>query len=335
MNTMGLLERHVLRLTWREVGGALGAALWLYWTMVVAQLPQLGFRFSVNQQAWLLALPALTLTGTRVLAAVLPSAVAGSEWPLWAGALLLPLAVGIGTAASLPHTSYETLVMLALLSGVGLALFFAAIVPAGVPLVQQAGALRRKATWWVACTMLASLGTLIGFGASFALLAAPLCPQALPLGWLGPLAAALLLPLGLRLAKPGAAARNTLLGLAGALVALLALWAALALATADSLARGLLFVVGSALLFVSTGLASGAGLAIAERVLPSGEHAAAQSLATAVATLGGFFWPKAIGTAWALAGSPAPALALLAGGVFSCALLTWWQFARRYAALPC
>lgn len=335
MHTWEQHERAMHGLGWLEVSGVLGAALWLYWSAFVAQLPQLGFRFSVNQQAWLLAVPALTLFGTRVLAAVLPPAVAGSEWRLWASALLLPLAVAIGTVATLPQTPYETLVLLALASGFGLALFVAALAPAGLPLLQQATAVQRKASWLVAGLALGSLGLLIGWSASFALVATTFCPAALPLAWLGPLAAALLLPLGAQRARRAGAARVAMAGFAASLLALLAVWLALALASADSLARGLLFAAGSALLFASAGLTSGASLAIALRVLPAPVGAAAQSLATALASLGGFLVPKTVGTALAITGSPVPALVLLASFVLACALVTWWHFARRYAALPC
>ena len=44
----------------------LAFAVWMVWTVVVVNLPQVGFRFSTNQLFWLAALPALCGATLRI-----------------------------------------------------------------------------------------------------------------------------------------------------------------------------------------------------------------------------------------------------------------------------
>jgi len=75
----------------------------------------------------------------------------------------------------------------------------------------------------------------------------------------------------------------------------------------------------------------------AARALREGtlEGAAALGLASAIAAFGGFFIPKAYGTAFALTGGTTAALYPFLVFYVSCIALTWWYYARPHAEVPC
>src|SRR5216117_3737938 len=103
------------RLFWAREGGkvarrnlllsipalVLSFAVWMVWSVVVVQLPHVGFRFSANQLFWLAALPGL----------------AGGTLRLFFS-FMAPV-FGVGLAVQDPTTSYPTLLALALLAGIG------------------------------------------------------------------------------------------------------------------------------------------------------------------------------------------------------------------------
>jgi NNP family nitrate/nitrite transporter-like MFS transporter len=98
---------------------ALSFAVWMLWSVVVVHLPAAGFRFSTNQLFWLVALPALCGATLRVFYAFVVPVVGGRRWTAISTASLLVPAVGIGFAVRDPSTSYEVLIVLALLCGLG------------------------------------------------------------------------------------------------------------------------------------------------------------------------------------------------------------------------
>jgi NNP family nitrate/nitrite transporter-like MFS transporter len=94
-------------------------AVWMVWSMVVVHLPQAGFRFSTNQLFWLAALPALSGATLRIFYAFMVPMVGGRVWTAVSTALLLLPALGIGFAVQDDSTGYPTLLLLALLCGLG------------------------------------------------------------------------------------------------------------------------------------------------------------------------------------------------------------------------
>jgi NNP family nitrate/nitrite transporter-like MFS transporter len=74
------------------------------------------------------------------------------------------------------------------------------------------------------------------------------------------------------------------------------------------------------------GVAGGEARALREGTL---EGAAALGLASAVAAFGGFFIPKAFGTAIAATGGTAAALYPFFVFYASCMAVTWWFYVRR------
>ena len=65
------------------------------------------------------------------------------------------------------------------------------------------------------------------------------------------------------------------------------------------------------------------------------EGAASLGFASAIAAFGGFFIPKAYGTALAATGGTAAALYAFLVFYLSCGAVTWWFYVRRDAELPC
>ncbi len=97
----------------------LACAVWMLWSAVVVHLPAAGFHYSTNQLFWLAALPALSGATLRVFYAFAVPMVGGRRFTALATASLLLPALGIGFAVQDATTSYEWMVMLALLCGLG------------------------------------------------------------------------------------------------------------------------------------------------------------------------------------------------------------------------
>ena len=97
----------------------LAFAVWMVWSVVVVNLPNVGFRFSTDQLFWLAALPALCGATLRIFYSFLVPVFGGRRWTAISTASLLLPAIGIGLAVQDRNTSYSTFVVLALLCGFG------------------------------------------------------------------------------------------------------------------------------------------------------------------------------------------------------------------------
>jgi NNP family nitrate/nitrite transporter-like MFS transporter len=97
----------------------LAFAVWMVWSVVVVNLPQVGFRFSTNQLFWLASLPALCGATLRIFYSFAVPIFGGRRWTAISTASLLLPAGGIGLAVQNPGTPYEVFVLLALLCGFG------------------------------------------------------------------------------------------------------------------------------------------------------------------------------------------------------------------------
>ena len=105
-----------------ELALTLALAVWMLWSVVVVRLPAAGFHFSTNQLFWLTALPALSAATLRLFSAFAAPLAGGGRYAAVAIASLLVPALGLGFAVQDPRTSYEWMVALALLCGLGGAL---------------------------------------------------------------------------------------------------------------------------------------------------------------------------------------------------------------------
>ncbi|WP_371326082.1 NarK family nitrate/nitrite MFS transporter [Caldimonas taiwanensis] len=97
----------------------LAFAVWMVWSVVVVNLPAVGFKFSTNQLFWLAALPALCGATLRIFYSFAVPIFGGRRWTAISTASLLLPALGIGFAVQNPTTPYEVFVVLALLCGLG------------------------------------------------------------------------------------------------------------------------------------------------------------------------------------------------------------------------
>lgn len=97
----------------------LSFAVWMVWSVVVANLPSVGFAFDTEQLFWLAALPGLSGATLRVFYSFMPAIFGGRLWTtLTTWSLLIP-ALGMGFAVQNPGSPYWIFLMLALLCGLG------------------------------------------------------------------------------------------------------------------------------------------------------------------------------------------------------------------------
>ncbi len=97
----------------------LAFAVWMVWSVVVVNLPAVGFKYSTNQLFWLAALPALCGATLRIFYSFAVPIFGGRRWTAISTASLLLPALGIGFAVQNTATPYEVMVVLALLCGLG------------------------------------------------------------------------------------------------------------------------------------------------------------------------------------------------------------------------
>ncbi|MEP7183167.1 MAG: MFS transporter [Betaproteobacteria bacterium] len=419
----------------------LSFAVWMVWSVVVVQLPHVGFRFTPNQLFWLAALPGLAGGTLRLFFSFMVPMFGGRTWTALSTAALLLPAVGLGVAVQDPTTGYPTFLVLALLAGIGggnfassmanISFFYpverkgaalgwnaglgnlgVALVQFAVPLVvaaavfgtlggspqvwsdgtatrevwlqnagyvwvpfivvaaiatwfgmddlvpvrasiaDQAVIFVRRHTWRLAWLYLGTFGSFIGFAAGFPLVAETEFAGA-DVGWyafVGPLLGAFARPAGGFLADRYGGARIAL----ASFVAM-----ALAVCTLLVLSGTGNYGVFLALFFVLF-VASGAGNGAVFQMIPAAfvadrrrayagqpdavaramrdgtlEGAAALGLASAIAAFGGFFIPKAYGTALAITGTTSAALYPFLVFYLTCIAVTWWYYARPDAESPC
>ncbi|MBI1213298.1 MAG: NarK family nitrate/nitrite MFS transporter [Alphaproteobacteria bacterium] len=97
----------------------LSFAVWMVWSVVVAKLPAVGFKYSTDELFWLAALPGLSGATLRIFYSFMVPVFGGRLWTtLTTWSLILP-ALGIGFAVQNPDTPYVIFLLLALLCGFG------------------------------------------------------------------------------------------------------------------------------------------------------------------------------------------------------------------------
>lgn len=97
----------------------LAFAVWQLWSVAAVNLPLLGFKYSTNQLFWLASAPALSGATLRIFYSFMVPLVGGRRWTAISTASLLIPALGIGYAIQDPTTPYPTMLILALLCGLG------------------------------------------------------------------------------------------------------------------------------------------------------------------------------------------------------------------------
>jgi NNP family nitrate/nitrite transporter-like MFS transporter len=84
----------------------LSFAVWMVWSVVVAKLPAVGFKFTTDQLFWLAALPGLSGATLRIFYSFMPPIFGGRLWTTLATWSLMLPAVGIGIVVRNPDTPY-------------------------------------------------------------------------------------------------------------------------------------------------------------------------------------------------------------------------------------
>ena len=97
----------------------LAFAVWVVWSVIVVELPHIGFQFTSNQLFWLAALPGLSGALFRLLFSFVVPIFGGRNWTVFSTALLLLPTLWIGVAVQDPNTQYPVFVVIALLCGLG------------------------------------------------------------------------------------------------------------------------------------------------------------------------------------------------------------------------
>jgi len=97
----------------------LAFAVWMVWSVVVVNLPAIGFKYTTDQLFWLAALPGLSGATLRIFYSFTVPIFGGRVWTAASTASLLIPAIGIGVAVQNPNTPYLIMMILALLCGFG------------------------------------------------------------------------------------------------------------------------------------------------------------------------------------------------------------------------
>ena len=97
----------------------LSFAIWQVWSVVVAKLPSVGFKFTTDQLFWLAALPGISGAVLRIFYSFMVPIFGGRLWTTLATWSLLIPAVGIGYAVQTPSRRTSVFLALALLCGLG------------------------------------------------------------------------------------------------------------------------------------------------------------------------------------------------------------------------
>jgi len=222
---------------------------------------------------------------------------------------------------------------------------------------EQAVIFRRSHAWRLGWLYGGTFGSFIGFAAAFPTLLATQFPTAglLKYAFVGPLIGALIRPLGGWLADRFGGGRVTLWNFVVMFAASLAVaiflpsggsagdagafyGAFLVLFLATGIGNGSVFrMVPSVFLSLHKGLAKDQGTEAMARATHEGEIEASVALGftAAIAALGLFFIPVAVGISLDATGGPHAAWYVFIAFYLSCVFGTWWWYRRRDAEIRC
>jgi len=98
---------------------ALSFAVWMLWSVVVVELPRIGFAFTTSQLFWLAAAPGISGALLRLLYAFVVPIFGGRNWTIFSTASLLLPTLWMALAVQDPSTDYVVFFVIALLCGLG------------------------------------------------------------------------------------------------------------------------------------------------------------------------------------------------------------------------
>lgn len=97
----------------------LSFAVWMVWSVVVVELPRIGFQFTTSELFWLAAAPGLSGAALRLLYSFVVPVFGGRNWTIFSTASLLIPTLWMSLAVQDPGTDYVVFVVIALLCGLG------------------------------------------------------------------------------------------------------------------------------------------------------------------------------------------------------------------------
>ncbi|HEC90043.1 MAG TPA: nitrate/nitrite transporter [Alphaproteobacteria bacterium] len=97
----------------------LSFTVWMVWSVVVIELPKIGFRFTTGELFWLAAAPGISGVGFRLLYSFVVPLFGGRNWTIFSTASLLIPTLWMAFAVQDPGTDYSVFVVIALLCGLG------------------------------------------------------------------------------------------------------------------------------------------------------------------------------------------------------------------------
>jgi NNP family nitrate/nitrite transporter-like MFS transporter len=97
----------------------LSFAVWMVWSMVVIELPRIGFKFTTGELFWLAAAPGLSGAALRLLYSFAVPIFGGRNFTVFSTASLLVPTLWMALAVQDPGTDYAVFVAIALLCGLG------------------------------------------------------------------------------------------------------------------------------------------------------------------------------------------------------------------------
>jgi NNP family nitrate/nitrite transporter-like MFS transporter len=97
----------------------LSFAVWILWSVVVIELPRIGFQFSTSELFWLAAAPGLSGAAFRLLYSFVVPIFGGRNFTIFSTLSLLIPTLWMSLAVQNPDTSYIVFVFIALLCGLG------------------------------------------------------------------------------------------------------------------------------------------------------------------------------------------------------------------------
>jgi NNP family nitrate/nitrite transporter-like MFS transporter len=204
------------------------------------------------------------------------------------------------------------------------------------PLRSQLAVVRHRHTWIVSWLYIGTFGSFIGYSSAFPLLIQLQFPEvpAANYAFLGALVGSVARPFGGWLADRVGGARVTLWNFAA-----MAAGTVVVIVAVDG-GSWPLFLGAFLLVFVTTGLGNGSAFRMIPMIFRSRTEAAAViGLSSAVGAFGGFAVVATFGVLGLVndgrvpASAVATAFVIFLGFYVTCALLTWWNYARRGSAL--
>jgi NNP family nitrate/nitrite transporter-like MFS transporter len=97
----------------------LSFAVWIVWSVVVIELPRIGFQFSTGELFWLAAIPGLSGAAFRLLYSFVVPIFGGRNFTIFSTLTLLVPTLWMALAVQNLNTSYVVFVFIALLCGLG------------------------------------------------------------------------------------------------------------------------------------------------------------------------------------------------------------------------